>query len=421
MKFPFRRSAEQKDAGWPLENPPVGDTSFLFPVGLDQAVGLPAVMAVIRLLSHAAGLVPLLVLRGDESDVRERARDTWQWKLMRRPGPPPMTRFHFKADLAAQFAGRGQVYVRKFQAGGPRRGEPGPRVTELLPSRADRITPKRRNGEIVFDDFSGEGMLKPVTRTTDEIIHIRSFSLDGGLEGMSPITAARLAVTAGLRRQEFETMHMTNGIFPGLGFKWPANVDKEQAQTWIEDIEQRHKSTRNAGRMIFVGGGAELVAIPISLEDAQFAEATKLTIAQVAGMYQIPLSFFVPDNRHLPSEEDWRFFLTFALGPIMTGITDAFSADESLFHPDGEELYVHADTDALLSLDPKTKALVHKSQIQSGERLVDELRAADGLGPLPPIPKDWQQEPGKVPQLTPVGGGANPIVSTDTTLDGGDA
>jgi hypothetical protein len=56
----------------------------------------------------------------------------------------------------------------------------------------------------------------------------------------------------------------------------------------------------------------------------------------------------------------------------------------------------------------KTKAEVQHLQIQDGLRLVDELRAADGLGPLPAVPEDWTQEPGKVPQITPVGGARTP-------------
>lgn len=418
MNLRLWRRGEQKNADWPLATPPVGDTSWIFPaVGVEQAVGLPAVVAVIRLLAHAAGLVQLQVLREGALGARRRATDTWQWRLLaRRPGAPPLTPFHLKADLVAQFCGTGNVYTRKFVAAGARRGEPGPRIIELMPARAGRVKPRRENGAIVFDDSTADqsgGFGGPtVTRTTDEIIHARSFSLNGGLEGMSPITAARLAITAGLKRQEFETMHLKNGIFPGMAFKWPSSVDKEQAEQWIEDIESRHKNTQNAGRMIFVGGGAELVPIPISLEDAQFAETTRLTIAQVCAMYQVPLSFFLPDNRQGPSEQDWRFFLTFALGPVMTAIAESFTADETMFPPDGEPLYVKADTDSLITLDPKTKAEVHKSQIQSGERLVDELRADDGLDPLPPIPENWHAAPGQVPQVIPVGGGT-PELPTD--------
>jgi hypothetical protein len=57
--------------------------------------------------------------------------------------------------------------------------------------------------------------------------------------------------------------------------------------------------------------------------------------------------------------------------------------------------------------------MVEHTQIQDGSKLIDEARAERGEGPLPPMPADPEQEPGKVPQLTPVGGAPNPL-SVDT-------
>jgi HK97 family phage portal protein len=377
-------------------------------IGMERAVGLPAVLAVIRLISHAAALVPLHVVRGDD-ELRSRARDTWQWRLLNKhPGPPPATAFALKADIAANFAGRGNAYVRKFKPG---RVDPGrPRVIELMSLNAGKVKPRRSmTGDVVFDDNTGA---TPVPRGTDEIIHIRSFSLGDGLEGLAPITAARLLVSAGLKRAQFEERHLANGIFPGIGLKFPENVDEATAERWIKAIETRHQGSQKAGRTIAVGGGAELVPIPISLEDAQFAESTQLTIQQAAAMYQVPLSFVTADKQ--PTEAEWRFFTTFGLGPVLEATSQSFTADRDLFDvmADGEDLEIAADADVLLKLDAKTKAEVQHNQVQDGLRLVDELRAADGLGPLPPVPEDWTKEPGKVPQITPVGGSPNPTVAT---------
>lgn len=380
------------------------------PLGLERAVGLPAVLAVVRLIAHAAALVPLNVHRAD-GDLVMRARDTWQWRLLNtRPGAPPMTPFALKADLAANFAGRGNAYVRKLK---PARVDPGrPRVLELMPLNAARVKPERaKTGDVVFHDSTGG---TPVTRGTDEIIQIRSFSLGDGLEGLAPITAARLLVSAGLQRQQFEERHLANGIFPGVGLTFPAGVEPKTAEQWLKLIESRHQGSGKAGKTIAVGGGAELVPIPISLEDAQFAEATRLTIEQACGMYQVPLSFFSGGGKQ-PTEPEWRFFITFGLGPVLEASAQAFSADRDLFDPaaDGEDLDVAADPDVLLKLDPKIKAEVQRIQIQTGLRLADELRAPDGYGPLPPVPEDWTQAPGMVPQITPVGGSPNPTAETE--------
>lgn len=382
-------------------------------IGLERAVGLPAVLAVIRLISHAAAMVPLNVIR--DGSVRERAMDTWQWNLLhKRPGPPPMTPFNFKADLAANFTGRGNAYVRKFKpaTASPRLTRDTARVTELLSINAGQITPKRAdNGSVLFKDSTGK---VPVDRGTDEIIQMRSFAVSrDGLTGVSPITAARTFVSAGLKRHAFEERHLTNGIAPSAAIGFPRGVTVEQAGRWLDMIEQKHKGSSKAGKLLGMPDGATYTNLPISLADALFADMTRLTMEQAAAMYQVPLALLTPQRRPV-NDDEYRYFTTYALGPVLMAMAEAFQADDDLFTA-ADALSVSPDTDALLKLDALKKAQVQQQQVQGGLRLVNELRGDDGYGPLPPIPKDWTQNPGDVPQITPVGGSPNPEVDTTGT------
>lgn len=388
-------------------------------IGLEQAVGLPAVLAVIRFISHAAALVPLNVIR--DGSIRERAEDTWQWNLLhKRPGPPPMTPFNFKADLAANFAGRGNAYVRKFKptTASPRLTRDTPRVTELMSLHAGQVKPKRLdNGSIAFVDSTGK---TPVDRGTDQIIQMRSMSVTrDGLTGVSPITAARTFVSAGLKRHQFEERHLTNGIAPGGAISFPRGMTPDKAAEWLDLIDQKHKGSSKAGKLLGLADGATFQALPISLADALFADMTRLTMEQACAMYQVPLPIMTPQRRPV-TDDEYRYFGIYALGPVMQAMAEAFQADDDLFAP-GETLTVSPDTDAILRLDPLKKAEVQHNQVQNGTRLPDELRNEDGYGDLPAIPKDWTQKPGRVPQITPVGGAPNPEVDTgaDVPIEGG--
>src|SRR5207302_1463316 len=102
VKFPWQKTAEPEtkstdvmpEWAWEMQQ---ALSAFQPNAGLDRAVGLPAVLAVIRLLSHAAGMVPLNVVRGQDGQLREKAFDSWQHDLLRkRPGPPPQIPFTFK-------------------------------------------------------------------------------------------------------------------------------------------------------------------------------------------------------------------------------------------------------------------------------------------------------------------------------------
>ncbi len=424
MRNPFKRAPDEAKS---LDVLPEGIWQQLVAaqdmgagIGLEQAVGLPAVLAVIRLISHAVGMIPLNVVRdsGTGEDITERAVDTWQWNLLnKRPGPPPTTPFNFKADLAANFCGHGNAYIRKLKPSGnnTRLTRATPRVTELMSLNAASVQPQRSlSGALIFKDSTTR---VPVDRGTDEIIQIRSFTVDmEGLRGVSPITACRMLVSAGLKRGQFEDRHLTNGMFPGLAVQFPRGMGEEQAGRWLDFLESRHKGSAKAGKTIGVPDGANITALPISLEDALFADMTRLTIEQACAIYQIPLAIFNKSSRMVVTDDDYRFFVSFALAPLLMAMTQAFEADDDLFRsPDDDGLSVKPDAYSLIQMDPLKKAQVQHTQIQDGTRLVDELRGQDGYGPLPPIPEDWTQEPGKVPQITPVGGAPNPEVDTSVT------
>jgi phage portal protein BeeE len=218
-------------------------------------------------------------------------------------------------------------------------------------------------------------------------------------------------ITAGLKRQQFEDRHLSNGLFPGLAVSFPRGMAKDQARVWLDFLEERHRGSGKAGKAIGVPDGASITALPLSLQDALFAEMTRLTMEQACAMYQVPLAILTPQRRPI-TDDDWRHFTSFAVAPVIQSMAEAFYADDDLFHPyDDSELSVQADMGGLLRLDPLMRAQVQHTQVQDGTRLVDELRAQDGYPDLPPVPEDWTQAPGKIPQITPVGGKPNPTMN----------
>src|SRR6266567_4141505 len=368
MRSPFKRSRPESSKSFDVL--PEGFWQQLVAaqdmgasIGLEQAVGLPAVLAVIRFISHAVGLIPFTVVRDTDPTpaIVERAIDTWQWQLInRRPGPPPTTPFNLKADLAANFSGRGNAYIRKLKPTtlAPRLTRVTPRVTELLSIHAGAITPKRAdNGAVIYKDSSGK---TPVDRGTDEIIQIRSFAVaKDGLSGVSPITACRTFVSAGLKRNEFEARHLTNGMFPGMAVNFPRGMTEEQAGRWLDFLESRHKGSAKAGKAIGVPEGANITPLPISLQDALFADMTRITVEQACALYQVPIAIFSGIARRPVTDDDFRHFNAFALGPVLAAMTQALQADDDLFRPgEDDDLTVKTDPSALLELDPLKKAQV---------------------------------------------------------------
>jgi hypothetical protein len=140
-------------------------------------------------------------------------------------------------------------------------------------------------------------------------------------------------ISAGIKRHQFEERHMANGIFPGLGVKFPESVKREDAERWLELVESTHQGSYRAGKTLAVGGGAELIPIPISLEDAQFAESIRLTIEQACAIYQVPLADDEPPCAGRSQTTTGAPSTPTPVGPVLQAMIEAFEADDDLFGP----------------------------------------------------------------------------------------
>jgi HK97 family phage portal protein len=352
---------------------------------VDQAVGLPALLACLFRIGDGVGMMPQLVYRRRS---RERDPDSWQWRLLHdRPnaesGPAA-----FRGDLALSIAASGMAFVRKFKARG--------QVRELVPLDTRKVKPRRSGGRLVFDDRT-DG--RDVTRDQREIIYIRGLAMHGSVEGLSRIGAARMAIAAGLKRQAFEAGHLDNGAFPGVILKFPERLSREQAQEWVEFYDAIHRGYGRTGKTTAIGGGAEIEAVPIKLADAQFVEANRLTVEYIAGLYGIPKRFVAPGGIEMSEagpEARWQL-VTFGLGPTFTAIDQAFNADPDLF-PEAEDRFCEHLADALLKPDTRSRYEAYKAARQAGWLTANEIRALENYP---------AKEGGDELQQTPVGGAPN--------------
>lgn len=384
---------------WPWSiDPPTEFLSALAGGTLEQAVGLPAWLSVIRRLSQSAGITPLIVYRG-ERESRERADDSWQWRLLHGTPGDRRTPYNLTGDYAACMAACGNAFLRKIIVGRGRRQ----RVAELLVLDPRRVTPKRRNGQIVYEDNTGGAL---TVRSIEEIIHVRDLQFgdsgqDADLRGVNPIETLRTAVATGTRRQVWERAYFDNDARPGIALKFPDTLDEQTAKTYLELWNAEHQGTDNAGKAAALGGGADLVTIPpISLVDAQFVDSQRLNLQTIAGLYGMPPSLAGDTSEGGPVGEEAQIqFSIFGLAPLLTPLEQALTADETLFPPEEGPAFVEALTDAVIRADTKTRNDAYRLSRQGGWRTANEIRERENLPRHPD---------GDVLQVTPVGGGENP-------------
>jgi HK97 family phage portal protein len=275
------------------------------------------------------------------------------------------------------------------------------KVKALYPLAPGLVTPKRKDGQIVYQIRPQP--TGPVTRTVTkaEIIHIPGIVLDDPEIGVSLIAAHRHGIGTSLARQEFEGRYLANDGQPGVVLSHPESPTPAQRTELRDSFESRHGGYSTAGRPAMMWGGWSIDRIAVSLADAEFIAAQKYGVQDIGRMTGVPSAMLdePPAGRMSSntSEIDDARFLKYGLSPWQTRLGQGLAADDDLFP--GLDWNIEHNHAELVKPDMKTRYESHRLSRQGGWRTPNEIREAEGLPPV---------EGGDVLQETPVGGAPNP-------------
>jgi HK97 family phage portal protein len=307
-------------------------------VSVEGTLGLIPVYAAVNVIASTIGVMPMHVYRRLERG-REKATDTWQYRLFHEYPNPEMAPGQFVETALVHQLLWGNVYFEKVKgsfAGAPRVMELWP----ITPSRV-KVTRRKRDGAKVFeidggrqgDDYTGGGDF-----TEAEILHIPALGYDGTC-GMSPVSKARQEIGGALARQKFQGGLYKRGAKISGILKRPATAPK-----WSPEASARFK---DQWRSWYEGGGSQEGGTPVlqdgmeyqeigmPLKDQQFIEQNEFTTTQIATLFNMPASkingqtgdSLTYGNR----EQDAQDFITFTCLPWMTRLTQGFWRDTDLF------------------------------------------------------------------------------------------
>ena len=370
-------------------------------VTMANTVGLPAVASAVRLLADTTALLPLYVYRGRQAGKRL-ADDTWQYRLLAElPGDGDFTSYDLLSDISTCLELWGNAYLYKVKAAGE--------VIALLVVDPSKVRIERDDaGAKVFLVRNENGQEDPFSSTT--ILHIRGFSVGGSDTGLSPIALHRQRLGSLLAQDEYHGKFYRQGSMSGGILETDDEVSPEDGRELLAQYAAQATGLRNAHLPVLLQNGLKFNKTSISPKDAQFVESAQLNLLDVANIFRIPPSFLgVQQGEGSSFEQDNLRFYTLCMAPRLRRIEMALHRDPDLFPQ--RDLYPEFETKSLLRTDALTRAQVLHYEIQDGRTLVDEARAEEGKGPLPPLSDDWTQTPGMVPQVTPVGGAPNPAVA----------
>lgn len=357
-------------------------------VSEDEAYGVPAISNVIRSPAEVIASMPFIVYT--KGEVRTRAESSWQWRLLHDQPSAECSSFDFWYDLVLSLEATGNAFVRKARF----RREVA--ELEVLDPHRVKVEQDKRSREKLFDIYVQQGQ---VIRglTTADILHVRGFTPNpGGIAGCSLLQLHRDPIGAALAMHRFEGDFFRNSAQSPVVITGAANPDHASglSRAWNE----AHAGAGNQWKTAALWGQVDVKTVPISMQDALFADAKRISIEDACRIWRWPKELLeLGNDQEFSDEGGWTArFLKYYLLPRLRRIERAFAADPDLFG--AAPLFGEFLTAALERADFVTRVRGYKDARQGGWVTANEIRQWENLPP---------EDGGDVLQITPVGGAPN--------------
>jgi len=339
------------------------------------ALQLVDVLACVRVIAETASTLPLVGYRR-VTGGRERLQGGRLVELLGRPAPA-VTQGAFVGQLVQSLATRGNAWIGKF-----RNGDGVIEQLGVLP--AEGVQVEIKGGLPLYTLTRPDG--RQTTHGTEDVLHVRMpLTLDGVL-GLSPIAQAREALGLARALSEQASATVGNGSTPlGVLTVAAGPAQDDLIENLRKGWEDRHRGSRNAGRVAVVAGDINFAAVSLSPADAQFVEQRRLSTAEVARLFRVPPWMIGAESgdslTYSTVEGQSRAFLTYTLAPYLAAIEQSISGDPDLCA--GPNVYAEFLRDAILQADTLARAQTYAIALdpELGWMTRAEVRALENLPP----------------------------------------
>jgi HK97 family phage portal protein len=366
---------------------PVGTLGmYLNPVGYSGRIVTPdsslqtiAVLRCATLLAGAGASLPIDVFTRSGAMRQSVENHPAEYLLDSTPNED-MTSMDFRAAMWMSFLLWGNAYARIVWSGD---GKQRPIGLYWLPPNPECMQVRRRdNGRLIYL-YTPPGATVPVPYEPRDILHVKWFSNDGGITGMSPIAQARQAIARSQDAEEYGARFFGNGAKPSIAIEYPTKLSDAAIKNLRESFERQYGGVENAHRVAVFEGGAKISPFSINPADAQFLEQEQYGDERIAMLYGIP-----PHMLGLVSKttswgsgiaEQKLGMLTFTLEPLL--VIHEKSYERSLLRDDERRVSIKHNLNAFMRTDIKTRFEAYAIGVDKGILTRDECRALEDLNP----------------------------------------
>lgn len=227
----------------------------------------------------------------------------------------------------------------------------------------------------------------------EQIWHERQYTVAGLAVGLSPVAYGAWAIGSYSTAQEFSQRWFGQDAMPAAVLK---NTERVINPDVAAAAKAQYQASMSPGGVFVTGADWELKPMNSAMETNRYIETMQFGVPDIARFFDVPADLIdgaVGGSSVTYSNITQRNLqlLIMHLGPAIVRREKALSK----LVPGNR--FVKLNTDALLRMDPLTKAQVLKTEIDSRIRTPDEARALNNLAPLDQADKDLFKElfPGK--------------------------
>jgi HK97 family phage portal protein len=252
--------------------------------------------------------------------------------------------------------------------------------TKIEPVDPETVTYKVKGSKILEYRIAGS------VEDSKFIWHERQHTVPGFPVGLSPLTNAALALSAGLSAQEFAVDWFQNGAVPKAILR---NGKKDVSAETAQLAKDRFKATMQNGDIFVTGTEWEYSPVSVKASEASFIEQMQYTDVELCRFFGVPADLLDVASMNASavtyasiSQRNLQL-LVMNLGGAVKRRDDALSR----LVPGGR--YVKLSRSAVLAMDDKSRADLFASYVSSRIMTPDQVRAIEDMPPL--VEADYAQ------------------------------
>lgn len=305
----------------------------------------------------------------------ERDRDHPFNAVLERPNDW-MTPFEFWRYVVASIDLRGNsiaVIKRGFD------GSP----TALIPLNWDRVSVLLSPSGLLFYNVSHPRVGWGVTFSSEDVLHFRGITLDGGYLGITPIAAAQDVVGLSIATQQHGAVLFRQGAQVAGVLKHPGKLSKEASERIAQSWRDVYGGVQNGYKTAVLEEGMTFEKLTMTNEDSQFLETRGFQVIEICRLFGVPphKAYELSKANFSTLEQQEQAYVNDTLDTLAQNLQQGTNS-KVFFESESERYRIRFDFEALLRGDLQARANFYGSALNNGWLSVNDVRRREGLGPI---------------------------------------